>query len=197
VDIPLNEKTRKIVIAGMLTGIMLVFELSGIGYPEIPPFALTIMHVPVAVGAMVLGPWYGLYFGALFGLTSMWHAARTGLPSAFLFLDVRVALLPRLIVPLAAYMLFRLVDKMLNGKSRLISGAAGGVAAALTNTVLVLGAVYIFYAPQAAPLFGVGDAKALLYALLTVAGTSGLVEAAVAGVLSGPIMAALSKMKRG
>lgn len=190
----MKERTRELVIAGMITGIILVLEITGFGYPQIPPFALTIMHVPVAVGAMTLGFWYGVYFGGLFGLTSMWHAARSGLPSAFLFLDVRVAILPRLIVPMAAYGIYRLLDRLLSGKKRMISGAAGGIAASLTNTVLVLGAIFVFYATQAAALFGAEEPNGLLLALLAVAGTSGLVEAAVAGMISGPVMAALSRV---
>jgi uncharacterized membrane protein len=192
----MSEKTRKLAIAGMLTGVMLLLEVTGLGYPEIPPFAVTIMQVPVAVGAIMLGPWFGFYFGGLFGLTSMWHAARSGMPAAFIFLDLRVALIPRLLVPFAAYLVFRLFNRLFKEKNKLISGVLGGVAASLTNTVFVLGAIYLFYAAQAMPLFGADNSGMLLKALVTVAVTSGLVEAVVAGVLCGPIVAALSRTRK-
>ena len=123
----MNEKTRKLVTAGMISSIVLLLGLTGLGYPYVPPFKLTIVQVPVAIGAMVLGPWYGLFFGLLFGLTSIYQAAIGGLPTAPMFLNPLVSVLPRLCVPIIAYLVFKLVDRMLKGKKRIISGVLGGV----------------------------------------------------------------------
>ncbi len=191
----MNEKTRKLVTAGMITALVLLLGLTGLGYPYVPPFKLTIVQVPVAIGAMVLGPWYGLFFGLLFGATSMYQAALGGLPTAPMFLNPMVSVLPRLVVPIAAYLMYKLFDKLLKGKKRLISGAIGGIFASLTNTVLVLGAIYVFYGARAAAMIGIAP-ETLLTVLLGVVVSSGLPEAAASGLLCGPIMAALSKLRK-
>ena len=191
----MNEKTRRLVIAGMITALILLLGLTGLGYPYVPPFKLTIVQVPVAIGAMILGPWYGIFFGMLFGATSMYQAAIGGLPTAPMFLNPLVAMLPRMIVPIVAYLIFKLFDKILKGKNRLVSGVLGGVFASLTNTVLVLGAVYIFYGARAAAMIGIAP-ETLLALLLSIVVSSGLPEAAASGLLCGPIMAALSKLRK-
>lgn len=191
----MENKTKKLVTAGMITAVVLLLGMTGLGYPAIPPLKLTIVHVPVAIGAMALGPWYGLLFGLFFGLTSMYQAAVGGLPTAPMFLDVRVALLPRLCVPLAAFWIYRLFDRMLRHRKRFISGVAGGIAASLTNTVLVLGAIYVFYGARAAGMLGISE-DILVTVLLGIVLTNGLPEAGVCGILSGPILSALSHMRK-
>ncbi len=191
----MNKKTRNLVTAGMISAIILLLGLTGLGYPYIPPFRLTIVQVPVAIGAMVLGPWYGLFFGLLFGMTSIYQAAIGGLPTAPMFLNPLVAVLPRLCVPIIAYLVFKLVDRMLKGKKRIISGVLGGIFASLTNTVLVLGAIYFIYGASAAAMIGISP-ELLLGVLLGIVVSSGFPEAAASGILSGPIMAALSKLRK-
>jgi uncharacterized membrane protein len=191
----MNEKTRKLTIAGMITALVLLLGLTGLGYPYVPPFKLTIVQVPVAIGAMILGPWYGLFFGFLFGLTSIYQAALGGLPTAPMFLNPLVSVIPRLFVPLAAYLIYKLFDKIFKGKKRLVSGAIGGIFASLTNTVLVLGAIYIFYGARAAAMIGI-DPALLLTLLLGIVVSSGLPEAAASGILCGPIMFGVSKIRK-
>jgi uncharacterized membrane protein len=203
----MNEKTRKLTIAGMISALVLLLGLTGLGYPYVPPFKLTIVQVPVAIGAMILGPWYGLFLGLLFGLTSIYQAVLGGLPTAPMFLNPLVSVIPRMIVPLAAYFAYKLFDKVFKGKLRIATGAIGGIAASLTNTVLVLGAIYVFYGASvlgaiyvfygASAAAMIGVAPELLFTLLLgIVFSSGVPEAVASGILCGPIMLAVSKLRK-
>lgn len=62
--------------------ILLAFSV--FGYIVIKPISITSIHIPVLIGALLLGPAEGLFLGAIFGLTSMWIANT----SAMVFTDM-------------------------------------------------------------------------------------------------------------
>ena len=62
--------TRMVQIA-LLAAIMMVMSVTPLGYIPLPFMKATIMHIPVIVGACLLGPRVGAGLGALFGLTSI------------------------------------------------------------------------------------------------------------------------------
>ncbi|MGB8252563.1 MAG: ECF transporter S component, partial [Anaerolineaceae bacterium] len=71
-----QDRTRKIVIAGVMAAVSILLGVTRWGF--IPWFAgvsLTIMHVPVIIGAILEGPIVGLVIGLIFGLFSMIQAA--------------------------------------------------------------------------------------------------------------------------
>lgn len=59
--------------------IFLAFEIimanSALGYIDIEPISLTLMNLPVIMGALYLGKGAGAILGGAFGLTSMWKAS--------------------------------------------------------------------------------------------------------------------------
>ena len=64
--------TRYMALLGALCAVLLVMQLTGIGLIPLPGFKLTIMHVPVILGAIVLGTRAGAVLGCVFGLCSLW-----------------------------------------------------------------------------------------------------------------------------
>jgi uncharacterized membrane protein len=75
--------TRYFVTLAMLCGLMLVLQITGIGLIPLPLIKATTMHIPVILGAILLGPTAGSILGALFGLCSIW--TNTFTPSALSF----------------------------------------------------------------------------------------------------------------
>ncbi len=75
--------TRYFVTLAMLSGLMLVLQITGIGLIPLPLIKATTMHIPVILGAILLGPSAGGILGAVFGLCSIW--TNTFTPSALSF----------------------------------------------------------------------------------------------------------------
>ena len=75
--------TRYFVTLAMLCGLMLVLQITGIGLIPLPLIKATTMHIPVILGAILLGPSAGCVLGAVFGLCSIW--TNTFTPSALSF----------------------------------------------------------------------------------------------------------------
>src|SRR5690554_4057146 len=100
--IMMKLSTRKIVVAGMLGAVSIVLGISGLGLIPVPTAAgkVTIMHVPVILGAVLEGPLVGVLIGLIFGIFSFLQAANP------IFADPLVAILPRLLIAVFAYMFY-------------------------------------------------------------------------------------------
>lgn len=153
---------------------------------------VTILVIPVAVGTIYLGWKYGLALGGAFAATSLISAMTR--PSALVstllganpFLAIVMTVLPRLIIPLAIHGAYRLGQ----GRPQHIAVAVASAVGSLTNTVLYLGLMLLFYM-----LCGI-DNTTVLTTIAAVAGGAGPLEALAAAIICPPVVAALKKMKR-
>jgi uncharacterized membrane protein len=133
------SRTRTIVIAGVLSAIAILLGVTHVGYITFGIFSLTIMHVPVIIGAVLEGPWVGALIGLIFGVTSMIQAAvaPTG-PGDVAFTNPLVSVLPRLFIGPVAWLAWSALRRWP------VAGLlAAGVAGSLTNTILVVGMLII------------------------------------------------------
>jgi uncharacterized membrane protein len=172
-----QERTRKIVITGIMGAISAFLGITRWGFlPSVAGFSITIMHIPVIIGAVLEGPVVGVGIGLIFGLTSMLQAAIAPImPSDPWFTNPLLSVLPRLFIGPVAWLVWNSLKRWP------VAGLiAAGIAGSLTNTILVLGMIGVLgYAPWV--LLG-GSAV-----------TNGLPEAAVAAVL---VLAVISAWKQ-
>jgi uncharacterized membrane protein len=121
---------RKIVVAGVLAAIAILLGVTRLGFIPVPNLSgnATIMHVPAIVGGVLEGPIVGSIIGGIFGLFSFLQATTP------VFKNPIVAIVPRLLIGVAAYFTYVALKKW-NETTAL---AAAGVVGSLTNTVFVL-----------------------------------------------------------
>ena len=55
--------TRSMAVLAMLCGVLLVMGMTGIGFIPLPVIKATTMHIPVILGAVLLGPGAGAVLG--------------------------------------------------------------------------------------------------------------------------------------
>jgi uncharacterized membrane protein len=184
-----REKTRRLVMVSMLTAILIIFQFTPIGYIPIPGFNPTLMHIPVIIGAIMLGPAEGAFLGLVFGLTSIIQATLQVPLTGFIFSpfvplgnwkSVIIAIVPRVLVGLVAAYVFRLIARA--DRSKIIACIVASVAGSAVNTVLVLSGVYVFFREDFAVKMG-KSASLVMGILLGVVTTSGVAEAAAAAVI--------------
>lgn len=77
--------TQYFVTLAMLCGLMLVLQITGIGLIPLPLIKATTMHIPVILGAILLGPSAGCILGAMFGIFSIWTNTFTPSLMSFAF----------------------------------------------------------------------------------------------------------------
>lgn len=66
-----NQKTQKLALLSILTALIIVMAFTPLGYLKILSIAITFIPIPVAIGAILLGPSCGALLGAVFGITSL------------------------------------------------------------------------------------------------------------------------------
>lgn len=204
-----NTKTLGMVQLALLTALvaMLAF-VPYIGYIKIPILAIqaTTVHIPVIVGSILLGPKKGAFLGFVFGLTSLINnTTQPGLTS-FCFspfieigeglggspLALIVCFVPRILVGVVPYFAYEGIQKLWKNKEkgRKYSLVISGVAGSMTNTILVMGMIYLFFGQAYAAARSIAF-EAVLGVILSVVCINGTIEAIIAALIASAVTTAM------
>ncbi len=190
-----RKKLQGMVLAAFFVALVLLLGMTPLGLIPLGFINVTILCVPVIVGTLALGLKTGLLLGATFGLTSTLRVFGIPLPPSTLsalllgkspLLAIVMCMLPRLLVPVAAHFVFKLFSR---GERKASALPFAAIAGSVTNTVLYLGMMLLFFV-----MVGLDSTE-----VLALIGGTGLIagasEAAVAAILVTPITIALWKMQ--
>ena len=193
---PKKFSTKQLVEMALLTAIIILLAFTPIGYIRMPGLEITLIVVPVTVGAVTLGPAAGAVLGAVFGITSFiqcfgmsgFGAALLGINPVFTCV---VCIVPRLLMGWLTGCIYQGLKKA--KKLRGASVALANLAGPILNTVLFMGTlVALFY--QTEYIQGVAQSHGATNALMFEAelvGVNGIVEAAACFVAGSAISKAL------
>lgn len=195
-----HENVRKMVVIAMLSGICLFLGLTGLGFIPLPLFKLTILHLPVIIGAIIEGPVVGGSIGLIFGLFSIYQNITAPTPMSPFFYNPLVSVLPRILIGVISYYVYKIIRAKVKNIKVSISIAA--ICGSLINTIGVLGTIYLVYFKDYATVLmergtiSTNSMSAVTTALLTVIGTNGLAEAILSSLIVSPIVIAIFKMQK-
>lgn len=206
-----HERILRMAQLGVLSAIIIMMTfVPYIGYISYGPgLSITLIHIPVMIGAIVLGPSAGAILGGVWGISCIIKAL-TAPPSpldAAIFWNPLVSLIPRILAGwlagLAFVGLIRLCRKLSKKEknSKLAQGVSAGISAAVgsvTNTVLVLSMIYLLYGTQFGEQLGINLVSfggLLDYIMIAFAANASL-EVVVCVVVSIPVSYALARLLR-
>lgn len=190
-----REQTRQMTILAMFIAIVAVLGLvpnglgGTLGFIKIAPtIEATIIHIPVLIGAALLGRRFGIYLGLAFGVISNIAAFIYSSP---LFYYPWVAILPRLIFGLIIYDVTQFFIKIT--KNKLIGTGISFFLLTLIHSLMVLAMMFTSYSM----VFGTGvwADDFVPYVLLLVALNvpwASLIEMGIAAIIGGIIVVRLS-----
>ncbi|MCL1820082.1 MAG: ECF transporter S component [Oscillospiraceae bacterium] len=203
-------KDRKILFMtqfAILTAIEAIVCFTPLGSLPLGPLVATLSHIPVIIAAVMLGTGAGAGMGFMFGLFSfiVWSFMPPNPAMAFVFTpiysfgefsgnfwSILICFVPRILIGVVAGLTCKALK---NRVGNTVTFAVSGVLGTLTNTVLVLGGIYIFFGRDYAEVGGVAY-TALLGILGTAIITNGIPEAAIGGLVGSacaPLKRALNK----
>ena len=205
-----NKKTFDIVLTAFFLGIMILMSVVPfLGFIPIGPLNATILHVPVIIGSVILGPRLGAFLGSSFGVMSVFNA--TTRPSALSFVfspfipiigtshgswkALLVALVPRILVGIVPYYVYKFGQRFFKGKTNSIALFLAGIAGGLTNTLLVMNLIYFLFKDSYGQIIKKG-ADQVYGAILAVIATQGVPEAIVAGILTAAVASILLRLRK-
>lgn len=192
-----NGKTFRLALLGVLTAIIFLQSfVPFLGFIPIQPFNPTIIHITVIIGAVILGPVFGGVLGLIWGLLVLFRAF--ALPTSpidpIVFTNPIVSVLPRVLLGVFSGYTFLFFKKI--EKTGIVAASIAGIVGSVTNTVLVLGFIYLLYREPYANFYQM-DVTALLPALITIALTNGIVEGIVALIITPAVVKPLLILYKG
>lgn len=189
-----SSTIRYMVEVAMLIAIELAMKAIGLGSVPVGPLYMSFLTVPIAVGAIILGPTAGAILGAVFGAVSFKDAitgvsamTSTLLQVSFVHTFI-LCVITRILMGFCVGWVFRGLNKVTRGN--IVSYFLGALSAPLLNTLFFMGYICLAffnteYVQGLCETHGVSNPLAFVVALV---GVQGLIEAivccAVGGVVS-------------
>ncbi len=201
-----KKDTRWLVGVALLAAIIIVMANTPLGFIPLPITKATTTHIPVILGAILLGPMAGAILGGVFGLCSVAvntftpgltafafspFMSTTGLEGAVKALWVAVGC--RILLGVAAGWLWIVLKKL-----RVNDWAAlpiAGFACTLFHTLMVMGSIFVLFTQQYAQARNVAM-EAVSGLILGTITLNGIPEALLAMVLVTAIGKALLRVNR-
>ena len=188
-----KHDTRWMVSVALMAAIVIVLANTPLGMIQLPIIKATTVHIPVIIGAILLGPSAGAILGAVFGVCSLISntmaptllsfafspfMSTTGIPGALKAIWISVGC--RILIGVVAGWLWILLSKL--KVSQLIALPIVGFIGSMVNTVAVMGSIYLLFAQQYAQAREVG-VTAVWGLIMGTVTASGIPEAIAAAVL--------------
>ncbi len=183
----------------VLAAIILVLELTGLGMFRTLGLELTILQIPMIIGAIVLGPKGGAILGGVFGLVSFCECFGKS-PFGGMLLSINpfytflVCVPTRILAGWLCGLIFKTMDRRLSHtKGSLASYITASLSGALLNTLFFMSALCLcFYGTDYIQGIAqnLGSDNVFLFVVLFV-GIQGLVEAALGSVVGTGVSKAL------
>lgn len=192
-----SSKTVGMVQVALLAALIIIMANTPLGYIPLGFMNATTIHIPVILGAILLGPKNGALLGFIFGLSSFIKSIITPNITSFVFNpfysvgefhggfgSIIICFLPRILVGVVAYFVYKALYAVLKNKKsgQLISLGVAGVAGSFTNTALVMGLILVFFRDSYAAALG-KSASAIYGAVAAIVVTNGIPEAIVAAII--------------
>ena len=194
-----NNDLRTLTRLALLVAIELVMKAIGLGSVPVGPLYMSFLTLPIAVGAITMGPAAGAVLGGVFGAVSFYDAvtgasAMTG--ALFQVSPVNTFILcvgMRMLMGLCAGLIFKGLKGL--DKPGTWSYLVSAMSAPFLNTVFFMGYIVLaFYGCDYVQnlVSAKGAANPLMFVVLLV-GVQGVAEFLVSGILGGIVARAVHK----
>ncbi|MBO6119867.1 MAG: ECF transporter S component [Lachnospiraceae bacterium] len=143
-----------------IVAIETIFCFTPLGTIPIGPIAATLSMVPVVIASLTFGKGIGMLLGGIFGLYSFiyWTFIMPSFPTAFLFTpfsetamykgnigSLVICFVPRILAGLTPIVVSDMFTMSSNNDNSFKGDVVGSIVGSMTNTVLVLGLILVFF----------------------------------------------------
>ncbi len=197
-----KKDTRWLTSVALMAAIVILLANTPLGMIQLPIIKATTVHIPVIIGAVMLGPLAGAILGGVFGVCSM--ISNTMAPSLLSFAfspfmsttgiagavkAVWISVGCRVIIGVVSGWLWILLKKL--RLNRYAALAVTGFVGSMTNTVTVMGSIFFLLRNEYATARNVIGAKEVFSLIMVTVTSSGIPEAIAAMILVAVIGSAL------
>ena len=189
----MKQNTKTIAGTGLLTAIVVVLQIFGSAI-KFGPFSISLVLIPIVVGAALYGKWSGAWLGLAFGITVL----LSGDAGAFLAVNpvgtVITVLLKGLLAGLCAGFVYSLAEK----KNQTAGVICAAVTSPVVNTGIFLIGCLLFFMPTVTEwATAAGFASAGKFMIFGMVGANFLFELGLNIVLAPVIVKLVSLGRKG
>lgn len=172
-----RELTYKLVGTALLTAIVVVLQIVG-GAIKVGTFSISLVLMPIVVGAALFGIWSGAWLGLVFGVMVM----ATGDAALFLAVNVPGTIITVLAKGILAGLAAGAVYKLLEKKNKYVATLLASIASPVVNTGVFLIGCAVFFMDTIKSW--AGDAPVFKYMIVGPVGFNFILELAINLVLN-------------
>lgn len=177
----MNKKTKKIAGLGLLTAIVVVLQLLG-SFIHFGPFSISLVLIPIVVGAALYGAMAGAWLGAAFGVTVL----LSGDAGAFLAVNIPGTIITVLLKGILAGLLAGTAYVLIEKVNKIAATIISAIICPLVNTGVFFIGCRVFFFDTIKQWAGGTDA--LVYIVTTLIGFNFLFELGANLILSPTIV---------
>ena len=186
-----KNRTQQVVGIGLFTAIIVVLQAAAISI-RFGVFNITLVLIPIVVGAALYGYKAGAWLGFVFGVVVLFTDA-----SVFLAVSIPGTIITVLLKGALAGLISGVIYKLLSVKNMYLAVFAAAIAAPIVNTgVFLLGCRLFFYETISQWAANAGYPSAGKFMILGLCGVNFLVEAAINIVLSPAVLRLINLGKK-
>ena len=199
-----KKDTRWLTSVALMAAVVILLANTPLGMIQLPIIKATTVHIPVILGAILLGPMAGAILGAVFGVCSLISNTVTPTLLSFAFSPfmsmtgmsgavkaVWISVGCRMMIGIISGWFWILVKKC--KLNHVIALPIAGFLGSMVNTVFVMGSIYVLLAREYAQARNVG-VEAVFGLVMGTVTASGIPEAIAAAVLVAVIGKVLLKV---
>lgn len=172
-----RDLTYKLVGTALLTAIVVVLQLVG-GAIKVGTFSISLVLMPIVVGAALFGIWSGAWLGFVFGVMVM----ATGDAALFLAVNVPGTIITVLAKGILAGLAAGAVYKLLEKKNKYVATLLASIASPVVNTGVFLIGCAVFFLDTIKSW--AGDGPVFQYMIVGLVGINFILELAINLVLN-------------
>ena len=183
-----KAQTQTMVLGAVLTAIVVILQFMG-AFVRFGTFQISLVLIPIVIGAATCGVWIGTWLGFVFGAVVLLNGDAT------LFMNINAAgtIITVLAKGAACGFVSGIVYKGLEKHNRYLAVIAAAIVCPIVNTgVFVLGCITFFFETMKAEAGASGNDTVLIYVLIAYVGLNFFVELA-ANVILSPIITRVLK----
>ncbi len=133
-------KTEKLVLAALMTALVVLLQYLG-AFVKFGPFSISLVLIPIVIGAATCGAGIGAWLGFVFGVVVL----ISGDAAAFLAVDVIGTVITVLVKGTACGLVAGLVYKLLEKVNMWVAVIAAALVCPIVNTGVFLIGCFIFF----------------------------------------------------
>ena len=187
-----SVNTRKLTLGALLTALVVVLQVIANFIQPVPGVSITLVLVPIIIGAALLGSAWGGWLGFVFAMTVLLSGGAAAFLPIHAFGTVATVIVKGVCAGFAAGLVYRLLEE----KNPYLAILCSAIVAPVVNTGIFLIGCRLFFWPTITEWGrGLGFQNPAAYAFLGLAGVNFLVELGINMILS-PVILRLIKLAK-